>query len=170
MFRMNMREFRKLAAKRKRRGRLLPQVREVVNGPNHTEQRFNLAILCNRGRFHPEPFTVSKTAGRRYTADYACSFDGVPVVIEVKGSYKLPSENRARLAWELAAEQNPGTVFVWARNVDRSMWDCEAWYAGGAVTYRSVCYSMSDFSALLRQVLKERTTEAKANGENENVS
>lgn len=154
MFRMSMRQFRKIAARRKSglRG-IVRQVCQVPGGPNRTEASFNSHVLSGRGKFKPKPFLVSKVSRRRYTADFYYEHEGVPVYVEVKGSYRLPSEQRARLAWELAAEQNPGTVFAWARSCG-GVWDVEMWYRGGATTVRGACFCMKGFTELLKEVLR----------------
>ena len=154
MFRMSMREFRKITASYKRHGgKFVKPNRDPQSGANNTEKAFNFYILGGIGRFHPKPFVVSRVSSRRYTADYRYEYEGVPVIVEVKGSYRLPSEGRARLAWELAAEQNHGSVFVWARNVRSTMWEIEAWYRGGKTTSRAICYNTADFHKLLQGVL-----------------
>ena len=152
MFRMSMKQFRKISAARKFRGGIVRQRCAVKGGPNQTEARFNSQVLCGRGAFHPASYTVSRTTSRRYTPDYSWEVNEVPVVIEVKGGYRLPSEQRARLAWELAAEANPGTVFVWARFC-RGVWDVEAWYRGGRTTSRACVACMTDMRRLVEEVL-----------------
>ena len=119
----------------------IPRQRKTATGkhrgPNATEARYRREVL--RG-IHPSlvsyesrSFTITKTTKREYTPDWVVTPNtgGLPPEYhEVKGSYKLGSEDRARLAWELAAEQNPGALFFWAV-LTRRGWEIEEWTDGG---------------------------------------
>ena len=113
-------------------------------GPNATEARYLRDIInpAYGDGFHlisyePEPIVLTRTTKREYTADFLVQDSGGanlsmrPTYHEVKGSYALPTQDRARLAWEIAAEQNPQFDFVWA-TLTRKGWEIERWEAGGA--------------------------------------
>lgn len=111
-------------------------------GPNATEARYLREIInpsFNDGKhiisYEPAPFYLTAATKREYTADFlvqnpSCISSTRPTYHEVKGSYHLPTHERARLAWEIAAEQNPQYDFVWAE-LTRSGWEIERWEAGG---------------------------------------
>ena len=118
----------------------IPRQRKTATGkhrgPNATEARYRREML--RGipehlvKYEAKTFTITQTTKREYTPDWVISANyGFPAQYhEVKGSYKLGSEDRARLAWELAAERNPGALFVWAV-LTRRGWEIEEWTDGG---------------------------------------
>lgn len=148
---------RKAAAKaaRKRARPLRP------DGRNENEARFDRMILGGRGVYEPCRIEVTSVNRRVYTPDFetkvALPKGGTATVYaEVKGGYRLQSEDRARLAWEIAAERfaGPGIVFAWARWVPKGrLYECEAWARHGervAVGFR--CRTPEDFAALVREV------------------
>lgn len=110
-------------------------------GPNATEARYLREVLkpeCD-GRaavvYQPAPLVITARTRREYTADFRTdggSLGDVPAYHEVKGSYRLPTHERARLAWEVAAEANPQFDFVWAE-LTRRGWEIERWQGGGRV-------------------------------------
>lgn len=135
----------------------IPRQRKTATGkhrgPNATETRYRREVL---GGIHPSlvsyesrSFAITRTTKREYTPDWTVkSATGKlpPEYHEVKGSYKLGSEDRARLAWEIAAEQNPDSAFYWAV-LTRRGWEIEKWMDGGKTiwvklasetTYRAV--------------------------------
>lgn len=68
----------------------------------------------SRVRVHP--FTLRMDNGHRYTPDFLCTpLDASKprVVVEVKGSYRLHSYGRARLAFDQARLEYPEFAFVW---------------------------------------------------------
>lgn len=106
-------------------------------GPNATEAKFRHDILWSvemiegvKVTYQPEPIIITKHTLREYTADFLVSGTGRPTYHEVKGSYHLPTHERARLAWEIAAEAHPECDFVWAE-LTRSGWEIERWENGG---------------------------------------
>lgn len=84
------------------------------SGPNKTEARYR--DECLRGldaRY--EALTFRMANGHRYTPDWVVFLDGAPVAChEVKGSYRLHSHGRARLAFDQAASEFPGLTWEWA--------------------------------------------------------
>lgn len=128
-----------LAGLRRRKTIALPrqQRRKNLDGtpaPNWTERAFarqHLA-LARAVIYDPPSLIITRTKERRYTADYLFRrSDGKNCYIEVKGTYKLGSEDRARLAWEIAAEKNKSAVFVWAVMQKNKSFKLEIWEQGG---------------------------------------
>lgn len=107
-------------------------------GPNATETKYLREIVnpgYNDGRhlisYEPAPIVITRTTSREYTADFLVQgADMRPTYHEVKGSYRLPTHDRARLAWEIAAEAHPEYDFVWAE-LTRRGWEIERWEGGG---------------------------------------
>ena len=123
------------------------QVKKTIGdkstGPNATEAQYLRDIInpAYGDGFHlisyePEPIVLTRTTKREYTADFlvqesrGANLSMRPTYHEVKGSYHLPTHERARLAWEIAAEQNPHFDFVWAE-LTRKGWEIERWENGG---------------------------------------
>lgn len=138
---MKISEYRELMRRAKTKRR---RVKAKAAGPakrpvarTGTEALFERLHLAPRQRpytFQPPPLTITKIKMRRYTPDYRTELDdGREMLIEVKGSYRLQSHERARLAWEIAAESNPQTVFVWAAKSPKTgRFEMEIWEGGGA--------------------------------------
>jgi len=82
-------------------------------GPNKTEALYRDTHLRGQDARY-EALTVKLANGHRYTPDYAHWDDGVLVLTEVKGSYKLHSHGRARLAFDQARVEWPQFRWVWA--------------------------------------------------------
>jgi hypothetical protein len=59
--------------------------------------------------------------GHRYTPDFIVSTPSGIEAYEVKGSYRFPSEGRARLAFDDARERYPFIKFYWFRK-DKTNW------------------------------------------------
>lgn len=110
-------------------------------GPNATEAKYLREILshgCDDCRhaiiYQPAPIVITNVTKREYTADFLVATTSAnarrPTFHEVKGSYRLPTHERARLAWEIAAEAHPEWDFVWAE-LTRRGWEIERWESGG---------------------------------------
>lgn len=121
------------------------QAKRIVDGkakgPNATEAKYLREIInpgYNDGQhiisYEPAPLRITATTKREYTADFLVQdphcLSMRPTYHEVKGSYHLPTHDRARLAWEIAAETHPGYDFVWAE-LTRRGWEIERWESGG---------------------------------------
>lgn len=134
---MKIAEYRELvrrAKAKKPKAKAKAKAEPKIQAKTQTEAMFERRHLADRLHlFQPPPFTITRTTKRRYTADFETILkDGRMMVIEVKGSYRLQSHDRARLAWEIAAEANPGCVFVWAAlNKKTHRFDLETWEHGG---------------------------------------
>lgn len=110
-------------------------------GPNATEAKY-LREIINPGYadcrhsiiYQPVPIVITNVTKREYTADFLVTATNTnsekPTFHEVKGSYHLPTHDRARLAWEIAAEAHPEWDFVWAE-LTRRGWEIERWENGG---------------------------------------
>lgn len=153
---MTVRDYRKLIQRRKGRAkRKLLGAASSSSRPNGNETRFQRLCLVGAGgevAYEPRHFILTRVHKRRYTPDFRLAREGQVVWIEVKDAYRLQSEGRAHLAFELAAEMYSAAegAFVWAR------WDkkcrgyqCEAWFDGGAQIRKALCKSAADFVALI---------------------
>jgi len=96
-------------------------------GPNKTEQRF--ADECLRGRdARFEGLTLRMANGHRYTPDWvvvAYRGNGNITCYEVKGSYRLHSHQRARLAFDQARCEWPCFRWLWAELQPDGTWRIE---------------------------------------------
>lgn len=104
---------------------------------SRTEERF-------RDRFAPsngwevimyEPCSLWVSGGFRYTPDYLVRLpDGHLAFVETKGSFRLQSHSRARLAFADASTRTPGFLFVWAKeNRRHDGFSVEFWERGKIV-------------------------------------
>lgn len=133
-------------------------------GMNANEARFNRQILGGEGLYEIASFDLTRVKGRKYTPDFSFrnrkGEEQQIAIIEVKGSYKLYSEDRARLAWEIVAERVPGVVdgakvvFIWAR-FSRGGYDCEAWYDCGRVILKRRVTSREEFDRFLQDAVND---------------
>lgn len=72
----------------------------------------------------PHPLTLHTLSGGRYTPDFLAFVDGVPTLFEVKGSYRLHSQDGAnRRFLEAAAEFGEVFSFVWAVRTKGGEWE-----------------------------------------------
>lgn len=86
-----------------------------------TEIMFNRQMLGDSGKF--EAITLRMTNGHRYTPDFL-TFDGEKAIAyEVKGSYKLGSYQRSRLAFDQAKVEFPWIKFLWAEKSKAGIWE-----------------------------------------------
>lgn len=110
---------------------------------SETERRYYCEVLKFQGEYEAETiaFTPEYFAPKdkhRYTPDFVTKLEGIKncgadikVYHEVKGSYRLGSQDGARLRWCMAALARPDAVFVWAKERTDKRWDIEIWYDGG---------------------------------------
>ena len=81
--------------------------------PNKTEAAYRARHLVGKDARY-EALTFRMANGHRYTPDWVVMDGGRPVEChEVKGSYRLGSYQRARLAFDQARVEYPGIVWVW---------------------------------------------------------
>ena len=149
---MEILTYRQICARIVRRQKARLNTVHQPKGENVNERRFNRSILAGRGHYEPCHILLTKKTKRRYTPDYLYETkDGThSVFVEVKGDYKLGSEARARLAWEIAAERAPKTdTFVWARwDKVHHGYECELWR--GKITLNKFCRTNADFEDLVK--------------------
>lgn len=132
-------------------------VRREKKWGSQTECRYFNQVLKGRGKFESEQiiFTPPYLQGRNehhYTPDFVTEIAVRPIAPslqahcedvergaemsrkvyhEVKGSYRLGSQDAARLRWCMAAVSRPDAVFVWAKERKDKRWDVEVWWDGG---------------------------------------
>ena len=98
--------------------------------PNKTETRYLREVLDRRGDVlcvRYEGVTLRMGNGHRYTPDFLVTrHDGRMECHEVKGSYRLHSYGRARLAFDQERVEFGGLIWVWA------VWTGTAWKVEGA--------------------------------------
>jgi hypothetical protein len=88
---------------------------------SQTEIEYQRDILAGK-KAQFEAITLRMANGHRYTPDFFVFNDGVIEMHEVKGSYQLNSEQRAKLAFDQCKVEYPMFKFVWA--VKRNgVWD-----------------------------------------------
>lgn len=84
--------------------------------PNKTEAYYCRVHLDTRSdvtAIYYEGLTLRMANGHRYTPDFVVVTSGGIELHEVKGSYKLGSYQRARLAYDQAKVEFPCFKFVW---------------------------------------------------------
>ena len=88
------------------------KTRKCAGGMNKTESMFNQRILFGEGMYEALKFKVAEKCV--YTPDF-CVWDehGKLTCYEVKGSYPLPSEGRARTAFLACREKYTHVAFRW---------------------------------------------------------
>jgi len=124
------------------------------------ERRYFATVLGGRGVYEGEVIRITPGECERheYTPDFvteAETLDSVygprgrslmspsapiahKVYHEVKGSYRLGSQDAARLRWCFAALARPDAVFVWAKEQGKSgLWTVEVWRHGGRTRDRA---------------------------------
>lgn len=95
------------------------------------EIRYNLRFLGGKGEYEPEEIQITPDDAEKhvYTPDFRTLGDTVyapvPVYHEVKGSYRLQSQDAARLRWLFASIARPFAWFVWAKERKDGAWDIE---------------------------------------------
>lgn len=148
MSRSRLKALIKKAAKSKGKRAATPA---IPKGPNANELRFNRMCLNGRGKYEPTKIIVTRTKRREYTPDFAYFTEDITklAIVEVKGSYKLQSEDRARLAWEIAAETDSlEAVYVWARYRSGG-YDCEAWFNRGNRIIKARVRNNTEFERMI---------------------
>lgn len=101
-----------------------------------TEGRFNALFLLGRGSY--EPITL-RMAGGNYTPDWKIvdtRSNGV-ILVETKGSYRLPTQGRSVFAFKQAVSDFPEFIFIFAEELDNkgTAWDFSAFANGRLVEH-----------------------------------
>lgn len=92
-----------------------------AGGPTKTEAEYARRFLTPAARF--EGLTIRMANGHRYTPDFVTfGADGRFECHEVKGSYRLGSYQRARLAFDQARLEYPSWRWVWAERSRDGSW------------------------------------------------
>lgn len=83
--------------------------------PNKTEDRYRRDRLAGRAARY-EAVTFRLSAGHRYTPDWVIMgpHGDIAECHEVKGSYRLHSQDGARMRYDQARREWPGIRWVWA--------------------------------------------------------
>ena len=96
------------------------------NGPNKTELEYRRMFIEPRrgalGSVAFEGLTFRLANGHRYTPDWVYVEGGQLVCVEVKGSYRFGSHQRARLAFDQAAVEWPDVRWIWAERRKDGTW------------------------------------------------
>ena len=88
------------------------RMKKAEDGPNKTEAQFNREMLHGIGKY--EAVTLHLPGGVKYTPDFLFERDGDTFLVEVKGSYRLPTHGRSVAAFKSACAQFPMFVFLFA--------------------------------------------------------
>ena len=80
-----------------------------------TEEQYERELIAVHGRDNVryEGITLKLINGHKYTPDFVILGGARITLIEVKGGYKLPSYQRARMAFDQARIDWPMFSFVW---------------------------------------------------------
>ena len=118
----------------------------VDRGWSGSEKRYFHGVLHDQGEYEGETIRITPEDMERheYTPDFVtlaeCTVrsgelhaDAVRKVYhEVKGNYRLQSQDAARLRWCFAAKAHPEAIFVWAKEMPNNWaWQVEVWFDGG---------------------------------------
>ena len=89
--------------------------------PTKTEAAYASACLAGKAARY-EALTFHLANGHRYTPDWTWWEGGVLHAVEVKGSYKLGSYQRARLAFDQARLEFLAVRWTWAERLKDGTW------------------------------------------------
>jgi len=96
-------------------------VERKAKHPNKTEASYRTEVLDRQAAagllasIAYEALTIRLANGHRYTPDWVCrTVAGLTICIEVKGTYRMHSHQRARLAFDQAALEWPAWRWIWA--------------------------------------------------------
>lgn len=95
----------------------LPLPPRARRAPSKTELRYRREVLDYNASVSGvawEGVTFRMANGHRYTPDWTYWQGGRLHAVEVKGSYRLGSYQRARLAFDQARVEWPAIVWIWA--------------------------------------------------------
>jgi len=89
--------------------------------PTKTEQDYARTYLAGVGARY-EALTFKLANGHRYTPDWTWWGNDRLYAVEVKGSYRLGSYQRARLAFDQARIEFPHITWIWAEKKQDKTW------------------------------------------------
>ena len=98
----------------------LPAPKTKAGGPTKTEMEARRMHCPQDARFEAVTFRMSN--GHRYTPDWIWWQDGRLHCLEAKGSYKLGSYQRARLAFDQAKVEFTDVRWIWAERRKDGSW------------------------------------------------
>ena len=97
-----------------------PGTKTKAGGPTKTELEAKRMHCPQDARF--EAVTFRMFNGHRYTPDWIWWHDGRMHCLEAKGSYKLGSYQRARLAYDQSVVEFTSVSFAWAEHRKDGSW------------------------------------------------
>jgi hypothetical protein len=103
-----------------------PETLPLTKEPNKTESTYRREVLDRNPAVHNvayEGLTFRLANGHRYTPDWIFWIGNHLHCVEVKGSYRLRSYQRARLAFDQAAVEFPGATWIWAERTKSREWN-----------------------------------------------
>lgn len=86
------------------------------------EYEARLVSIYGLNNVHFEGLTLRMRNGHRYTPDFVVRHGSSLTLYEVKGSYRLHSYGRAKLAFDQARVEWPAWTFVWAEKQPDKTW------------------------------------------------
>ena len=99
---------------------------QFSKGPNKTEAAYRRTFIdahrADLASVAFEGLTFRLANGHRYTPDWVYVEGGRLVCVEVKGSYRFGSHQRARLAFDQAAVEWPDVRWIWAERCADGTW------------------------------------------------
>ena len=104
-------------------------ITRTAKQPNKTEACYRSEVLDRQAAVGElvsiayEALTIRLANGHRYTPDWVCrTAAGLTICIEVKGTYRMHSHQRARLAFDQAAIEWPAWRWIWAEKQTGGGW------------------------------------------------
>lgn len=100
------------------------------------EKRYFHGVLRGVGKYESERIRITPEFAERhvYTPDFTTTFEGLDcqmlVYHEVKGSYRLQSQDAARIRFIVASVMRVNAYFVWAKERKNHRWDIEVFRNG----------------------------------------
>ena len=108
---------------------------------SETERRDFAQVLHGLGTYEGEEIRITPDDCEKhiYTPDFVIDTPCGRVYHEVKGSWRLASQDAARLRFSFAALARPRATFVWAKEERRrGLWTVEVWRDGGRKREKAV--------------------------------
>jgi predicted nuclease of restriction endonuclease-like RecB superfamily len=101
-----------------------PDTTKAKRAMTKTEEEFLIRLAMEYGadNVRYEALTFKLGNGHRYTPDFIVRHGDRLCIYEVKGSYRLHSHSRARLAFDQARVEWPCFTWVWAEKQKDGSW------------------------------------------------
>lgn len=103
------------------------------------EKRYFYGVLKGEGEYEAEQIRITPEYVEKhvYTPDFKTEIDGLDskmaVYHEVKGSYRLQSQDAARIRFIMASLKKHYAYFVWAKERKNRRWDIEVFRYGASI-------------------------------------